>query len=172
MLLAGAAATIIAALIAFTGVHYGQWVQTRRERTLREELWRRENQLRFADHKREAYSDFLHQVNTWVREIQRVTLFDRGDRETIAAWMHLHGSNKRTELLAAQDRLQLLSTEVWNATIPLTLKLDSVTVDAHNNTYPPQEMAWLTGGMLCKPLIEAMRDDLGITSGELMPTLD
>lgn len=65
-------AAILAALFALIGVHYGQWLTTRREREHRLEQWEREDRLRFADHKRELYAEYLAAISRWKREVSDI----------------------------------------------------------------------------------------------------
>ncbi|PWK83134.1 hypothetical protein C8D88_11115 [Lentzea atacamensis] len=65
-------AAILAALIALIGVHYGQWLQSQREREDRVEQWQREDRHRFADHKREIYAEFLILMSRWHTHVGEV----------------------------------------------------------------------------------------------------
>ncbi|WP_154697192.1 hypothetical protein [Lentzea guizhouensis] len=155
-------AAIFAALIALIGVHYGRWLQMHQERELRDDLWKREDRLRFNPENRVLYAEFLGEINRWLREIQQVTYFARDDQDTVRRWMYHRKNNDRMKLALIQDQVHLVSQKVWEASHDLMLKLGSVTVDAYNGHYPPQEAEWLSGGFHTRDLIRAMRDDLGI----------
>ncbi|ONI92434.1 hypothetical protein ALI22I_04055 [Saccharothrix sp. ALI-22-I] len=159
---------VIGAAGAFLGVLVAQaWTSSRekrqweRERQRDAELWKREDQYRFTEHKRELYSDFLGQVHEWVREAQQVVIFSLPSEHLTPEWLYLPVNNRRKQLAFAQDRLQLVSQSVWQATTPITHKLDSISVDLHNG-HQPKEMKWLSSGFHCEELIKVMRKDLGV----------
>ncbi|SDM85881.1 hypothetical protein SAMN04488074_12821 [Lentzea albidocapillata subsp. violacea] len=136
-LLAGAAATVIAALLTLIGVHYGQWLQTRRELATRREQQRHENFHRFADHKRELYAETLAHLDEWHRELKiafvHVEVWKNDPAiEKLEPWVDWVVApsipiqhRQHTYLILA--RLRLVSLEIWESTRDCVEKLDRFT---------------------------------------------
>ncbi|MFD4639812.1 hypothetical protein ACFWN2_21045 [Lentzea sp. NPDC058436] len=122
VLLAGAAATVLAAIFTLIGVHYGQWLQTQRERENRAELWKREDRHRFTMHKSELYSNLIGSLDRWLKDLKAVNVDqlsnNSGQRNSIDQWLNWINAphdeiEPRRNIDILVGRVRLVSQQMW-----------------------------------------------------------
>jgi hypothetical protein len=162
-------AAILAAVIALIGVHYGQWLQTRRETGLRAELWQREDRHRFTAEKREIYADLLTEFSRWRRALEGFKWSKKVRGSSInpndfVEWVSRYANSDtgRRSVDLTLGRIRLVSLEIWQAANEHAKLLDSATdLLIWDEDTKPRFPNWEAIDTSLNTLSDAMRADLG-----------
>ncbi|SDN58876.1 hypothetical protein [Allokutzneria albata] len=168
-------AAVLAALIAFGGVALGQLMQSRRERQLRTDQWRREDRHRFADHKRELYAELLSYFDRWQHDIRCYDIeFNKQNKDSAnfpIDWLDSANApdgitEERRSIDLLLGRVRLVSNAIWAQAQAHVATLDDLTYALMIGSRAPTKEDWATVYHALSVITDAMRGDLGADEQE------